>query len=129
MQSNIPFSSQYDDCIHDLYRAFQAFKMQSIKIFPRYIYTSDALLFGTSADANRFSPWDMILSDRICASFAKIKKADYLCKTEKSAEEASASFYYFSFNTATLNIFFVWHLPIKNLADFNFWAFQLEFFG
>lgn len=39
MQSNIPFSSQYDDCIHDLYRTFQAFKMQSIKIFPRYIYT------------------------------------------------------------------------------------------
>lgn len=98
MQSNIPFSSQYDDCIHDLYRAFQAFKMQSIKIFPRYVYTSDALLFGTSADANRFSPWDMILSDRICASFAKIKKADYLFKTEKSAEEASASFYFAVFN-------------------------------
>lgn len=102
MQSNIPFSSQYDNCIHDLYRAFQAFKMQSIKIFPRYIYTSDALLFGTSADANRFSPWDMILSDRICASFAKIKKADYLCKTEKSAEEASASFYFAVFNISVL---------------------------
>lgn len=40
----------------------------------------------------------MILSDRICASFAKIKKADYLYKTEKSAEEASASFYFAVFN-------------------------------
>lgn len=40
----------------------------------------------------------MILSDRICAIFAKIKKADYLYKTEKSAEEASASFYFTVFN-------------------------------
>lgn len=31
-------------------------------------------------------------------SFAKIKKADYLFKTEKSAEEASASFYFVVFN-------------------------------
>lgn len=55
-------------------------------------------LFGILVDVNRFSLWDMILFDRICASFVKIKKVDYLCKIEKSVEEALVSFYFVVFN-------------------------------